>query len=377
MPALELLHTAVVDELWRVSESGVLAAPLDVEETAKALLVLDANAALEVLGGLCQDAAGVDDPTAWVCHAAQAMSEPPEEVQVEPTEDDWQLHLEADGEVAGEEAEEEVEVEVEPEEDNQEPAAPDCPGEPPVKRPRTAATPQTPHPGALQHLQQLGVLPALRLVPPAAAADLARQGPRQPSRPPPGFVQRPTGGAGPDSKGPGKAAGKGKPLYRYKMELCRNFLRGNCSSGADCIYAHGEPEREAALAEQLVRLNQQVTMFKTRLCIHFVNSKCSRGDQCSFAHGEEELEEAPARPRTKGAGGKAAHWTKGKGKGKAQAAAEDWGVAAPQTPPPGPGGSEEEFGDACAAPQTPPCLLQEEEDDLAGRVAAPQTPPGV
>lgn len=55
-------------------------------------------------------------------------------------------------------------------------------------------------------------------------------------------------------------------------------MKGQCSLGEKCSYAHGEKE---------LRSTEQY--YKTAICRAFANGNCSKGDLCRFAHGAEEL----------------------------------------------------------------------------------------
>lgn len=63
-----------------------------------------------------------------------------------------------------------------------------------------------------------------------------------------------------------------------KTKLCFQFMKGHCSLGEKCSYAHGEKE---------LRFTDQY--YKTAICRAFTNGNCAKGDTCRFAHGAEEL----------------------------------------------------------------------------------------
>jgi hypothetical protein len=63
-----------------------------------------------------------------------------------------------------------------------------------------------------------------------------------------------------------------------KTRLCKAFLQGACND-SECRFAHGEKE-----------LRSTGNFFKKTLCIWFEKSKCRNGQQCRFAHGLPELQ---------------------------------------------------------------------------------------
>lgn len=354
---MEELDAAVLDELWRVSDSPELTTPIDVEVAAEALSKLGAESALEVLKGLADEGAATDDPTTWLIEAAVAI---------------------ADSEQQYEGEYEQVEVEVEAEEEDESYAEASGPAQKRLRimQPSAAVAARMPRPpggvlrppggmprapgpfragwvagsprpmmhaparagapvGVRHPLVVPGVRPGVR---PGIIAGARRPGVTQPVRPGvhsgvrvparssmatavrPGITPlaaiKGMKGSGKGGKDSGKSNGKSR---KFKTDLCRNFQRGRCDNGASCPFAHGEKEREAGLAMQLARLNQQVEKFKTRLCNYFLAGKCTRGENCSFAHGKEELDYSRQEAFEEGV---SEHVGTG-----------ELGVEAPQTPP--------------------------------------------
>lgn len=62
-----------------------------------------------------------------------------------------------------------------------------------------------------------------------------------------------------------------------KTRLCKAFTQGSCND-TECRFAHGEEE-----------LRSTGNFFKKTLCIWFEKGKCRNGQQCRFAHGLTEL----------------------------------------------------------------------------------------
>jgi butyrate response factor 1 len=68
---------------------------------------------------------------------------------------------------------------------------------------------------------------------------------------------------------------------KYKTELCRNHLFGNCQHGDGCNFAHGIKE---------LRQVERDKKYKTDLCRTFEETgKCPYKSRCRYAHGEKEL----------------------------------------------------------------------------------------
>lgn len=68
---------------------------------------------------------------------------------------------------------------------------------------------------------------------------------------------------------------------RYKTEICKNWLRGFCSYGNNCLFAHGSDE---------MRPRSKPRNFKTKFCANILrNGVCPYGRKCQFKHEEDQL----------------------------------------------------------------------------------------
>lgn len=65
-----------------------------------------------------------------------------------------------------------------------------------------------------------------------------------------------------------------------KTKLCELHLKGECTKGENCTFAHDYKE-----------LRSTPDMFKTALCTNFLKGNCKVGRFCRFAHGEAELKQ--------------------------------------------------------------------------------------
>jgi len=278
---MALLDPVVGEEILRLNRGGELRAPLNLAAVAEPLSALDGPIAFEVLGGLLEGAANIDDPTEWVCVAAMAIVE---SQPFSPVND-----------------QEEVEAEE------------DCDAFPPTKVRRTGfpspamsnhvPVPPTRPPPAAAEGKCSGRAVASEVLKMVLSADSQYAVPggkcksKGKDKGPflsvgvPQRLEAPIGkGKGcVIAKGKEDCKGKGKAKWRRKHDMCSHFLNGFCSSGGDCINAHSEQEREAGMAIQLARLNRQLANYKTSLCKWFSQGECSRGDDCTFAHGEDDL----------------------------------------------------------------------------------------
>ena len=60
---------------------------------------------------------------------------------------------------------------------------------------------------------------------------------------------------------------------KYKTELCKNWLIGECKFGDSCIFAHGRGELKTNSAQKHI------------LCKNFEeNHWCAYGEKCQFLH---------------------------------------------------------------------------------------------
>jgi len=103
-----------------------------------------------------------------------------------------------------------------------------------------------------------------------------------------------------------------------KTRLCKAFTQGSCND-ADCRFAHGEDE-----------LRSTGNFFKKTLCIWFDKGKCRHGQQCRFAHGLAELRMHESKAKAPIAPGTALTTP------KAETAHADNGVARPAVQPAAP-----------------------------------------
>ncbi|OMJ69996.1 hypothetical protein SteCoe_32125 [Stentor coeruleus] len=60
---------------------------------------------------------------------------------------------------------------------------------------------------------------------------------------------------------------------KYKTEICKNWIAGQCKFGQHCIFAHGTEEKKIVIIQ------------KTQPCISFTKEHyCSYGDKCQYKH---------------------------------------------------------------------------------------------
>lgn len=86
-----------------------------------------------------------------------------------------------------------------------------------------------------------------------------------------------------------------------KTKMCKYYVRGNCTRGEACRYAHGtseirrvprRPERYEYGRSDRSDRNRRPPNYKTVLCNNWEeDGHCPRGGRCTFAHGEDELRE--------------------------------------------------------------------------------------
>jgi Zinc finger C-x8-C-x5-C-x3-H type (and similar) len=70
-----------------------------------------------------------------------------------------------------------------------------------------------------------------------------------------------------------KAYNESNYNIKYKTEICKNWLSGQCKFGEFCIFAHGTEEIKSNAPQKL----QECKNFKN-------NHWCSYGDKCQFKH---------------------------------------------------------------------------------------------
>ena len=69
---------------------------------------------------------------------------------------------------------------------------------------------------------------------------------------------------------------------KYKTEICKNWLSGQCKFGDTCIFAHGKQE---------IKLNSSQ---KSKECKNFKSSYfCPYGEKCQFKHIQNETKRLP------------------------------------------------------------------------------------
>eukprot|EP00928_Gymnodinium_smaydae_P087669 TRINITY_DN71904_c0_g1_i1.p1 TRINITY_DN71904_c0_g1~~TRINITY_DN71904_c0_g1_i1.p1 ORF type:complete len:662 (+),score=125.72 TRINITY_DN71904_c0_g1_i1:86-1987(+) len=85
---------------------------------------------------------------------------------------------------------------------------------------------------------------------------------------------------------------------KYKTQMCKFFLQGNCQKGSACTYSHAESERRQADPPAPEK-------YKTEMCKFFPLGQCRKGDACTYSHGKAD-EFNGARSRQSG-GGSAAY----------------------------------------------------------------------
>jgi len=69
---------------------------------------------------------------------------------------------------------------------------------------------------------------------------------------------------------------------KKKKELCGRFMRGYCSLGKVCSFAHGEEELNTVGLAVCGKV-------KTQLCRNWEAGRCIYGANCNNAHGEQEI----------------------------------------------------------------------------------------
>ena len=104
-----------------------------------------------------------------------------------------------------------------------------------------------------------------------------------------------------------------------KTKLCSFHLRGKCTHGAHCLYAHDVSElksppdltktrlcpmlrkgmcmkKQCTYAHTREDLRGTADVYKTSICRFYANGKCSAGKHCRHAHGVSELRNRQSTP---------------------------------------------------------------------------------
>jgi hypothetical protein len=75
---------------------------------------------------------------------------------------------------------------------------------------------------------------------------------------------------------------KALEMCLQKTKMCKFFLRGECTKGSQCKFAHDSSG-----------LKNRPNLFRTSLCMAFERSgHCKMGDACKYAHGIDQLQKA-------------------------------------------------------------------------------------
>ena len=70
-------------------------------------------------------------------------------------------------------------------------------------------------------------------------------------------------------------------IMKYKTELCRNWSKGYCEYGKNCLFAHGSDE---------MRPKHLPNRYKTKFCVNILrDGHCKYGSRCLFRHGDDSL----------------------------------------------------------------------------------------
>merc|ERR1712110_782224 len=64
-----------------------------------------------------------------------------------------------------------------------------------------------------------------------------------------------------------------------KTKMCAFFMKGQCTKGAACTYAHNGSEQRT-----------KPDLSRTQMCPDFLSAgSCTKGRRCKYAHSESEL----------------------------------------------------------------------------------------
>jgi len=73
----------------------------------------------------------------------------------------------------------------------------------------------------------------------------------------------------------------------YKTVPCKFYMKGKCTRGRDCVYAHAQ-----------IELQPKPNFYKTRFCVKFMTDGCcANGNLCSYAHQNKELRQKTLQPQ--------------------------------------------------------------------------------
>ena len=80
-------------------------------------------------------------------------------------------------------------------------------------------------------------------------------------------------------------------IQKYKTEICRNWERGDCNYGKNCMFANGEDE---------MRWRAKPAKYKTKFCVNMLRDGfCKYGSRCQFKHSEDVVKTAANSPMPK------------------------------------------------------------------------------
>ena len=71
--------------------------------------------------------------------------------------------------------------------------------------------------------------------------------------------------------------------YTYKKNLCSFYLKGNCTKGKSCTFAHGDND--------IQDIKKTHNNTKTKICTKWEKGTCTFGENCRFAHGDNDIQD--------------------------------------------------------------------------------------
>jgi hypothetical protein len=69
----------------------------------------------------------------------------------------------------------------------------------------------------------------------------------------------------------------------YKKNLCSFYLKGNCTKGKSCTFAHGDND--------IQDIKKTHNNTKTKICTKWEKGTCTFGENCRFAHGDNDIQD--------------------------------------------------------------------------------------